>query len=199
MVVSRPSHHRGIGHTYGIHPGSQCNIHLSLVADPFDHSVVYIGGDRQPANNENGNPGVQFPNSLGGFGFPGRLFRVDADLAPLVAAYNDTPTGACAARGVGVQAVVGCVGPGVITVEVAVPAGEVAVGGRPPMNAREVTVSLIGTADGYDDIAVRGAIPLGEEFELESIPLAWADAGEALDVAIPLVQGGSVTRSCTAQ
>ncbi len=65
----------------GIHPGNQCPIHLSLVADPVDHSVVYIGGDRQPLGNEfTGTPGEEFPNSIGSISISGRLFRVDADL-----------------------------------------------------------------------------------------------------------------------
>lgn len=68
------------GTNYGIHPGGQCNIHLSLAADPVDDSVVYIGGDRQPANNEAGGGGTQFPNSIGANGYFGRLFKVDADL-----------------------------------------------------------------------------------------------------------------------
>ncbi len=67
-----------MGTSYGIHPGGQGNTHLSLVADPTDHDVVYIGGDRQPANNENGMPGVQFPNSIAASQYGGRLFRVDA-------------------------------------------------------------------------------------------------------------------------
>ncbi|MEM7049947.1 MAG: RTX toxin [Acidobacteriota bacterium] len=69
------------GAVYGVHPGGQCNPHLSLVADPLDHSVVYVGGDRQPAANE-ALQGNAFPNSIGASGFVGRLFRVDADLAP---------------------------------------------------------------------------------------------------------------------
>lgn len=70
------------GTNFGIHPGSQCMIHLSLVADPVDHSVVYIGGDRQPRSNEAGGGGSAFPNSIGANSFAGRLFRVDADLPP---------------------------------------------------------------------------------------------------------------------
>lgn len=67
---------------YGIHPGGQCTPNLSLVADPTDHSVVYIGGDRQPANNEaNDQVSFQFPNSIGASTYGGRLFKVDADLA----------------------------------------------------------------------------------------------------------------------
>ena len=32
----------------GIHPGGQGAIHMSIVADPGDANIVYIGGDRQP-------------------------------------------------------------------------------------------------------------------------------------------------------
>jgi len=51
----------------GIHPGGQGNIHLSIAADPNNVNVVYIGGDRQ-----------DFPNSIGGLDFSGRLVRGDA-------------------------------------------------------------------------------------------------------------------------
>ena len=64
----------------GIHPGVQCSVHLSLAADPTDHSVVYIGGDRQPSSFEEGTGAPQFPNSVGADNFTGRLFKVDADL-----------------------------------------------------------------------------------------------------------------------
>ncbi len=67
-----------MGTSFGIHPGGQCGIHMSIAADPSNHNVVFLGGDRQPANNENGMPGVQFPNSIGASNFGGRLFRVDA-------------------------------------------------------------------------------------------------------------------------
>lgn len=50
-------------------PGGQGGIHFSIVADPNDPFVVYVGGDRQP------NP---FPNSVGATNFTGRLFRGDA-------------------------------------------------------------------------------------------------------------------------
>ncbi len=60
------------GGVTGIHPGGQCSTHLSLVADPNDDDVVFVGGDRQPSG---------FPTALGAFNFSGRLFRVDAGLA----------------------------------------------------------------------------------------------------------------------
>ena len=34
--------------TFGIHNGGQGDIHFSLLADPTNPNVVYIGGDRQP-------------------------------------------------------------------------------------------------------------------------------------------------------
>ena len=51
--------------------GGQGNIHFSIVADPVDHNIVYVGGDRQP---------LEFgsPNSIGATEFAGRLFRMDA-------------------------------------------------------------------------------------------------------------------------
>jgi hypothetical protein len=74
--------------TFGINPGHQSGIHFSLVADPNNPKVVYVGGDRQPAANEltptTSCAGNSFPNSLGANNFTGRLFRVsDTTFAPL--------------------------------------------------------------------------------------------------------------------
>ena len=55
----------------GIHPGGQGSIHFSMVADPSDQNVVYMGGDRQ-----------DFPNGVGAADFSGRLFRGDASQPP---------------------------------------------------------------------------------------------------------------------
>lgn len=61
------------GTDVGIHPrakpGSQGATHFSIVADPTNANIVYVGGDRQPD---------PFPNSLGSQNFTGRLFRVNA-------------------------------------------------------------------------------------------------------------------------
>jgi hypothetical protein len=65
------------GARFGLHPGRQASIHLSLAADRANHRVVYIGGDRQPAFNEPQRP-AQSPNSIGARTYSGRLFRVDA-------------------------------------------------------------------------------------------------------------------------
>lgn len=55
--------------------GGQGNIHFSIVADPTNANIVYVGGDRQPrANGDTGG----FPNSIGALDFSGRLFRGDA-------------------------------------------------------------------------------------------------------------------------
>jgi len=59
----------------GIHPGGQGGLHMSLVADPTNPDVVYIGGDRQPLSNQDSGT---FPNSIGAQSFSGRLFRGDA-------------------------------------------------------------------------------------------------------------------------
>jgi hypothetical protein len=52
------------------HPGGQGSIHMSIVADPTNPNIVYVGGDRA---------------DLGVFGatdYSGRLFRCDASAAP---------------------------------------------------------------------------------------------------------------------
>ncbi|MFN9719403.1 MAG: GEVED domain-containing protein [Planctomycetota bacterium] len=55
--------------------GGQGNLHFSIVADPTNPDLVYVGGDRQPRTN--GDTGT-FPNSIGANDFSGRLFRGDA-------------------------------------------------------------------------------------------------------------------------
>lgn len=61
-----------------VKPGSQGGIHFSILADPTDANIVYVGGDRQPDSGDSGSP---FPNSLGAMNYTGRLFRVNASLA----------------------------------------------------------------------------------------------------------------------
>jgi hypothetical protein len=56
--------------TNGIHPGGQAGIHFSLLADPTNDNVVYIGGDRQPLGTE-----INGVSSLGAANYTGRLFR----------------------------------------------------------------------------------------------------------------------------
>lgn len=63
------------GGTFGIHPGNQGDLHLSIAADPTDDNLVYIGGDRQPRSND---PAGTYPNSINSNTSSGRLFRVDA-------------------------------------------------------------------------------------------------------------------------
>jgi photosystem II stability/assembly factor-like uncharacterized protein len=66
------------GVRFGLHPGGQAYIHLSLAADRVNHSVVYIGGDRQPTSDEPLLTASSWPNSIGASDYSGRLFRVDA-------------------------------------------------------------------------------------------------------------------------
>jgi len=57
----------------GLHPDSEGDIQFSIVADPTNDQIVYVGGDSQPG---------PFPNAVGATQPSGRLFRVDASLAP---------------------------------------------------------------------------------------------------------------------
>lgn len=67
------------GVLFGAHPGGQGSIHLSIVADPVNANLVYVGGDRQPYFGEGVSGSNQFfPNSLGARDYSGRLFRGDA-------------------------------------------------------------------------------------------------------------------------
>ncbi len=68
------------GSNYGLQPeadGGQGSIHFSIVADPTDSNIVYVGGDRQPGP---GDGAATFPNSVGANTYSGRLFRVNASL-----------------------------------------------------------------------------------------------------------------------
>jgi photosystem II stability/assembly factor-like uncharacterized protein len=68
----------------GAHAGGQGSIHLSIAADPLNDNIVYIGGDRQPAQFIDGqetNPAI-WPNSIGARDYSGRLFRGDASKSP---------------------------------------------------------------------------------------------------------------------
>jgi hypothetical protein len=66
------------GTNVGVNPGGQGSLHFSIVADPNNSNVVYIGGDRQPRSN--GDTGG-LPNSIGALDFTGRLFRGDSSKA----------------------------------------------------------------------------------------------------------------------
>ncbi len=57
--------------------GGQGSIHFSIVADPTNSNIVYVGGDRQPGPPD----GASFPNSIGASSYSGRLFRVNAAAA----------------------------------------------------------------------------------------------------------------------
>lgn len=59
--------------------GGQGTLHFSLVADPVDAGIVYVGGDRQPGPGEAGIE--EWPNSIGAANYSGRLFRVDSSAA----------------------------------------------------------------------------------------------------------------------
>lgn len=65
------------GRVSGVHPrikpGSQGSIHFSMVVDPENPNIVYIGGDRQD---------FPLPNFIGAENFTGRLFRGDTRVPP---------------------------------------------------------------------------------------------------------------------
>ena len=66
------------GVVFGIHPGGQASIHLSLAADRDSENVVYIGGDRQVGSDEAIGSAPPWPNAIGATDYSGRIFRVDA-------------------------------------------------------------------------------------------------------------------------
>ncbi|MDB5386339.1 MAG: sodium/calcium exchanger 1, partial [Planctomycetaceae bacterium] len=78
------------GHLYGLEPdddedpGSSGGMHFSIIADPSNANLVYVGGDRQPSPGPDGVEGTAddtFPNSIGATQYDGRLFRIDASKA----------------------------------------------------------------------------------------------------------------------
>ncbi len=56
-----------------VKPGGQGAIHSSILVDPNDPNIVYVGGDRQDG---------PYPNFVGATTSSGRLFRGDARVAP---------------------------------------------------------------------------------------------------------------------
>lgn len=56
---------------FGVNPGGQGDTNLTIVADPTNANVVYVGGDTQP----NSAAGFPKPNSIGAMNYGGRLFR----------------------------------------------------------------------------------------------------------------------------
>jgi photosystem II stability/assembly factor-like uncharacterized protein len=75
--LDTPSTNEG-GSIIGIQPeesGGQGGTHFSIVADPTNANIVYVGGDRQPLT---GDGAASNPNSIGASNYTGRLFRVNA-------------------------------------------------------------------------------------------------------------------------
>ena len=66
------------GEDEGEDPGSQGRIHFSLVADPNDANLVYVGGDAQSGT---GPDNDMFPNPIGAQTYSGNLFRGDRSVA----------------------------------------------------------------------------------------------------------------------
>ncbi len=58
---------------YNLNPGGQGNTNFSIVGDPTQSNIVYVGGDRQPTRNR----ANQSANVAGATDYVGRLFRVD--------------------------------------------------------------------------------------------------------------------------
>jgi photosystem II stability/assembly factor-like uncharacterized protein/subtilisin-like proprotein convertase family protein len=102
--LDTPSTNEG-GTGFGLQPGEgpgeeeaggQGSTHFSIVADPTNANIVYVGGDRQPGA---GDGPATFPNSIGANNYTGRLFRVNAaagsgsQVTPLT--HCSTATAAC--------------------------------------------------------------------------------------------------------
>ena len=63
-------------------PGGQGAIHFSILVDPDDTDIVYVGGDRQNLHfGRNASGELVVYNALGAADYTGRLFRGDASVA----------------------------------------------------------------------------------------------------------------------
>lgn len=62
-------------------PGAQGAIHFSILVDPDDSDIVYVGGDRQNLHRIETEDSLSFSNSIGALNYTGRLFRGDAGVA----------------------------------------------------------------------------------------------------------------------
>jgi len=80
VELDMPETREADGRMAGIHPGAQGQINLSIIADPSNANIVYIGGDRQPCHDiRDVKPTpLCFPNTSRANNWTGRLFRVDA-------------------------------------------------------------------------------------------------------------------------
>ncbi|MCY2927629.1 MAG: sialidase family protein [Planctomycetota bacterium] len=72
----------------GIHPGGQGGLHFSMLADPTNNDVLYIGGDRQPLYAE-----VNNVSAVGATNYTGRLFRSSGPGAWTAITNNQTVAG----------------------------------------------------------------------------------------------------------
>ena len=75
------------GETYGLNPrfkpGGQGAVHFSILVDPNNTDLVYVGGDRQHLSFSMSDDGqISFHNAIGATDWTGRLFRGDARVAP---------------------------------------------------------------------------------------------------------------------
>ena len=77
-ALDLPSTVEAGGVIFGIHPGGQASIHMSMAADRSNKDVVYIGGDRQVGSDEALGTAPRWPNAVGATDYSGRIFRVDA-------------------------------------------------------------------------------------------------------------------------
>jgi Ca2+-binding RTX toxin-like protein/outer membrane protein OmpA-like peptidoglycan-associated protein len=68
-LLAQPGTTEATGGFHAIHRGAQGDTHFSLVVDPVNPDVLYIGGDTQPATGA--------ASSIGATEFAGRLFRFD--------------------------------------------------------------------------------------------------------------------------
>ncbi len=60
-------------------PGGQGGIHFSIIADPNNPDIIYVGGDRQGAPR---GQTTTFPTFVGANSFSGKLFRGDTTIQP---------------------------------------------------------------------------------------------------------------------
>ncbi|MEM7140484.1 MAG: hypothetical protein AAF548_05565 [Actinomycetota bacterium] len=128
---------------------------------------------------------------VGPEGFTGdsclRASVVTADLRPL-----DTVTFGSCAQPVGRAAVVGCLGPSAVLVDLGIPVGEIALPEGGSGFAESVRLQLVGDDPDYEVLTLRGTIAVGDRESVE-VPRFGGEVGDDLTFDL----GGDRVGSCS--
>lgn len=121
---------------------------------------------------------------------------ISAGLRPFDTAIYEGAPGACASKGFGRAANLGCVGDNTVMLDLEIPEGEVnlAEGGRAKVAA--VRVVLLGNAPGYERISLNGEITVPEGKDV-TVPTFGGPAGSQVSFDVSPPSGAPVIGTCT--